>query len=548
MDSPTVDRRRFLQQVGGAIALAGLSGSTLAACGGGSTAQNSKDVAKRTAAVKLPTYVEYKGVQADLPGTADGIVPGFLAYPENPVQAYEGKPGKNGKISTLGTMYAPIPPGVGKNTYWQELNKRTGFDITFTMVPDAEYTDKFSVIMASDDLPDVALVAGAAPHRPELLAAKFQDLTEFLSGDAVKKYPFLANLPTDSWRATLYNGGIFGLPMPRALTGGCNFVRQDIIEEHGLTAQPESFEEFHELCKAVTDPKKNRWALGDAHGAANFIRAMLHLPNGWTEKNGIFTSANESEEMRKAIETVTSMLKEGLFHPDTFTAETVKRKEWYGSGEIVVNFDGYSAWPGFVTTYVAVNPKMKVDGIVAPGFDGGPGSHAGGGPSYGVAALKQGSKARIDEVLRLANWMAAPFGTQEYMFRKYGLPDVHYTLKGSDPVPTPKAKLEIQLPTGYIVDAPYVLYLPGQPEAVKTWHAYQGRANEVLVRNPTVGLYSDSQGSKGGQIDEKLTDVRSDVFQGRKPMSAWDEGVKEWKRNGGDQIKKEYEESYAEFH
>lgn len=93
-----------------------------------------------------------------------------------------------------------------------------------------------------------------------------------------------------------------------------------------------------------------------------------------------------------------------------------------------------------------------------------------------------------------------------------------------------------------------MLYLPGQPEAVKTWHAYQGRANEVLVRNPTVGLYSDSQGSKGGQIDEKLTDVRSDVFQGRKPMSAWDEGVKEWKRNGGDQIKKEYEESYAEFH
>ena len=51
---------------------------------------------------------------------------------------------------------------------------------------------------------------------PELLRAKFADLTEHLSGDAVKEYPFLANLPTESWRTCVFNGGIYGLPVPRA--------------------------------------------------------------------------------------------------------------------------------------------------------------------------------------------------------------------------------------------------------------------------------------------------------------------------------------------
>lgn len=547
MQPSTVDRRQFLQGLGGALALAGIGAPLLAGCGDNGV-ERARDLAKRTAAVKFPTYTEYKGVTPDLPGSEDGTVPGFLAFPADPVQAIDEKPGTGAAVTTLATMFAAIPPPLGKNRYWQELNKRTGYEINFTMVPDAEYADKFSVIMAGDDLPDIALIPGGAPRRPELLAAKFQDLTEYLSGDAAKEFPYLANIPTDAWKATLYNGGIFGLPMPRAVTGNATFTRNDLIEKRGLDPQPKSFDDFRTLCKELTDDKNSQWALGGPHEILGFVQAMLHIPNGWTEKNGTFSSVHGTEEMKQAIDAVRMLVKDGVFHPDAFASETVKRKEWLGAGKIAITPDGYSAWPGFAINFTKLDPKIHIDAIVAPGFDGGPGTHGGGGTSFGVTALKKGDKSRIKEVLRLCNWMAAPFGTKEFMFRKYGIEGVHYTLNGSDPAPNSTGQLEVAVPTGYIVDAPYVLYIAGMPDAVKAWHAYQQRAIPILVRNPTVGLYSDTAGSKGAEIDEKLRDLRGEIMQGRQPLSAFDEGVAAWKKGGGDQIKREFEESYAQFH
>jgi putative aldouronate transport system substrate-binding protein len=63
----------------------------------------------------------------------------------------------------------------------------------------ADYGTKLNTTIAGGQLPDLlSLGSGngsAVANLPDFLNAMCMDLTPFLSGDAVKEYPNLANLP-----------------------------------------------------------------------------------------------------------------------------------------------------------------------------------------------------------------------------------------------------------------------------------------------------------------------------------------------------------------
>jgi putative aldouronate transport system substrate-binding protein len=542
---PALNRRTFLQSAGGTAAVVA-SGSMLAGCG---SSKDKNTVAANTK-VKLPTYVPYGAIRADLPGDAAGLQSGYLRYPANAKKAIADPPGKGGSFTPMTLIYGAVPPAAGHNKYWQELNKRLGVTLKLNVVPDADYDNKFAAVVAGGELPDTVLIRNNPAHAPQLLAAKAQDLTEFLSGDAAKDYPFLANLPTDSWRSCVFNGGIYAIPIPRAAIGNATFVRTDIIKARGLDPNPQSFNDFRTLCKGLIDKKKNRWAAANPWGMLTFIQEMLKAPNGWKVEGGKFTSANEVEETRKAIAAVAQLTKDGSIHPDAFavgTTGTTKVKQWMYSGAISVDYDGFKAWSTDV--WATSKPlQANINAIVAPGYDGGTGSHFAGSGVFAVTALKKASKERTKEVLNICNYLAAPFGTDEYLFLKYGVQGTDYTPKGTDPILTTLGASETSLPIKYITDAPDILYSPGQEALAKAEYAYQQKAIPVQLKNPTVGLFSDTNSSKGAQLSKTLTDLQTQIFQGRKSLTDWDDAIKAWRTGGGDTIRKEYEESYAKTH
>ena len=193
------------------------------------------------------------------------------------------------------------------------------------------------------------------PNLPRLLQAKFADLTELLSGDAVKEYPNLANIPSLSWKNCVYNGAIYGVPLPRAKIGTGPFIRADIAKKAGMSPQPKNFEEFHELAKAVTDPKQRRWAFSNASYPLTITRVMLNAPNGWRDDDGKLTHVNETDEQRKALEVAAQFWKEGLVHPDAFGAG-VPFLEWFSAGTTVIQPDGYVSWFYSVKNNIRVPP------------------------------------------------------------------------------------------------------------------------------------------------------------------------------------------------
>src|SRR5690606_1575207 len=211
--------------------------------------------------VTLPTFVEYTGVTPDLPASDKGVDPAFLKFPADKPKATEGKPGNGETLTGMGNIYFAVPPGPPQNSFWAGLNERLGIDLKLQMVGNADYEQKFATTIAGNDLPDMMQMRVVANY-PQLLEKRFTRLDAFLSGDAIKEYPHLANIPTRHWKPTVYNGGIYGIPIPRGAVGVYSFIRQDLFEEAGLSPEPKSFAELTETAKALTDPKKRRWAFG----------------------------------------------------------------------------------------------------------------------------------------------------------------------------------------------------------------------------------------------------------------------------------------------
>lgn len=540
ISKPIIDRRRVLRGAGG-IALGAAIGAPLAAC---STGSDTKNTADTNAKVVLPTYQASKLVEPDLAPTAEGVLPGFLAYPKDPVTAVEEPPGKGGSLAALTYTFDPIAPALPDNAFWRDVNKALNVDLKLNYVRDADYANRFATTLAGGDLPDMVLVRPPQPNLPQLLASQFQDLSEHLSGDAVKKYPSLAALPTISWRSVIYNGGVYGIPVPRALIGAVLFARLDIIESKGLPAKPANYQEFVQLLTGLTDSKKNQWAAAVASQLLAAVKAMLHIPAAWGEKGGKFTHAAESEKYTQALENVTGLVKQGVVHPDGAVSNNNQRNAWFTNGTISLSSSGYAGWFKYLDWGKDI-PGYKIDGLIIPGYDGGKALQAPGAVHAGFLALRKADKPKIEEILRVLNWLATPFGSKEFLLRRYGQQGTHHTLSGTDPVLNDVGKRETITPIRYVADSESVIYEPGNTESTRAQHAYQKEVIPTVGLDPTIGLFSNTLATKGSQLQKMLDDTQADIFAGRKPVSVWAETVTQWKQQGGDAIRAEFEEDFT---
>ncbi|GGM69900.1 extracellular solute-binding protein [Dactylosporangium sucinum] len=532
-------------------AAAAVSGPLLAACGDGGT--SNENTTERNQGVKLPAYVPSTVVKPDLPGNADGLLDAFLSYPDPPVQQFTGPPLKGGTVSAFVLTGSPVPPPKENNPFWQELDKRLGTELKLTITPSAEMAAKFSTLITGDDLPDLIVPALFLPNGvpagignlPQWMATKCTDLTEFLGGDAVKEYPNLAAISTAAWKQCVYNGGIYGVPVPRGVAGTLMFRRDDLIQKLGVDPDPKSFAEFRDFCRKVTDAKANRWAIVNAGGLMFLVQQMLGGPNGWRWDGTRLTHQVESEEFRKALSDVVAMYKEGVVHPDSF-ANNAPTKRWFNAGEAVLTADRYTAWPQYYAENVA-GLSFKISGMRPPKYDGGgwaPTWQSSAGATNNFTVFKKADKGRVRELLTLCNYLAAPFGTAEFLFRRYGVAGTHYTMQNGGPVYTQAGVTQTALGVRYIVDAPDAIFIPGNPDATKTSYEYQKAVIGTSVPDPVIAnaLFSDEWSRKQPVLGGIVNNGQNDIIAGRQPLSYLDEMIKNWKAQGGDKVRAEFTE------
>lgn len=534
----TLTRRTLLGAAG--LAAAGVAG--LASCSTDTDPVDpSGEPVAAGASVQLPTFRGADLVKPDLPATDYGAQPGFYHYPADPPAFFDGKvPGEGGELATLSIINRTIPQN-SDNPYWVELQKRLGVTLKPQgSLPDG-YTAKFSTVIAGGDLPDtVQIIPDTVPHLPALLEAEFADLTEFVSGDAIKDYPALAAIPTNSWRSTIHNNKIYAVPLQRSALMWVGTARMDLLQKRGLPTQPKDGDELTELYRGLTDTNEGTFALALPDWVLAFICQCTGAPNGWIEEAGSFTRDYETDQYKQALGIVASFWKEGLFHPDSYVGSGAKASEWLHNG--VVNglvLQGSWAWHKASTRELV--PEAEVSWFSPPQWDGGAGAKSYVGPGiFSTTVLKKASPDRIREALRVMDWLAAPFGSAESTFLTYGVEGRDHDLDGSTPVLNDRGRSEVW-GTWYTSFRPQVHFSAIRDVVDDGYHS-EATLLKDGVPNPTIGRYSATAQSTTAGLDRTIAAIASDIITGRKELSAWDDAVSTWRDKGGDDIRAEYQE------
>ncbi|MET7549229.1 hypothetical protein ABZS95_25355 [Streptomyces sp. NPDC005479] len=542
--STNMSRRGFMGAAGIAgLTVAGLS--SLTACGSGATV--SKGGAKASAKLKLPTYVAAQTAPADLAGNAAGLDATYLRYPKKLTKSVAKAPGDGSRITALTETFTTPAPAQGKNAYWQELNKRLGsqFDMTIVVEEGAGYPGKFNAIIASGEIPDLVWFPPnqGLQHVPELLDAKFHDLTPHLSGDAVKKYPNLANLPTTAWKTAVINGKIRGVAVAYGSMGQVYVVNQDFWKPVG-GAEFTSAEDFLAKGKELLDAKRNKYVLEPAYvNHVGQFAQWFGAPASWRLEDGKLTHLYETEEYLEAVAFAVKVRKAGLFWPDPNLSTTMEKVAQGSLGAYVQSF------PSFLTDVKTYDFPF---GVIVP-FAGKAGvtpAYTLGYGSVGYTAIsKKADTKRVEMLLRVLDYLAAPFGTEERLFLDNGIEGTHYTRTSNGDIKlTAKGNAEAvttAMPLAFLANTPEYIYLPGKSGLASKIHGWQEELLKLGKANPTSGHFSDTSTKKSASIGTAVSDTVLDVVAGRKPISAFQDQVKKWRSGGGDQMRAEYEASIA---
>src|SRR5690606_38929905 len=121
----------------------------------------------------------------------------------------------------------------------------------------------------------------------------------------------------------------------------------------------------------------------------------------------------------------------------------------------------YQGWTRWHRSHTG-NWAFDFGGMPVPGFDGGEGVAHLAAPVWAIGAISKGNEERVETLLHVWNYLAAPFGSKEQLTVLYGREGVDYELDGSDPVQTEQGKKNAMLLTT-IVCAPQMAYYPNDP-------------------------------------------------------------------------------------
>lgn len=246
------------------------------------------------------------------------------------------------------TMWMGVNPNVLKITedigndcaLWNELASRTGVNLEFTVVnPDTE-SEKFNLMVASNDLSDIISNAttlytngGEAAVADEILIDHLPYLTEELTPQICK---LMEAYPDAVPEALTESGWLAGMPQLSMQTETTQtfgpMIRKDWLDELGLDI-PETYDELHDVLVAFKEKKG-----ADAPLLLNY--AATGINNGLVEGYGIFglvADAAMSEPYYQVDDTVMY----GPIQPE-FKEYLTMVHDWYQEGLIWQDFMSYT--------------------------------------------------------------------------------------------------------------------------------------------------------------------------------------------------------------
>lgn len=539
---------------------AGLAGSAiLGACSSGAKTGGT-GFADKNPGLALPITEPGK----DLPGVTfskvEGVGPAFSKLPVPGYSSVASTPGSGGPLKAFTITWGPPPLALNKNPWHQAVNKALGVTLDTQVIAAQTFGEKLVTTIASGDIPEITTNEPSyrgRSARKYLPQGVFYDLREFLGGDKVKAYPNIAQVPQYAWANSRIGGALYGVPCYRNQEiGGTLCYRADWAEKGGMDAAPTSKDEVLAWLKAMkAGGGADTYPLATIDQTFNWCGLQVHNgPNNWrTDDAGALVKDLETDEYEAGLAFAASLFKAGLVHPDvlTLTPNPAEYTGYFYSGRVGVsngNLEGYFGTGGMFALLVQQQKSAKPAVVLPPGLDGGKGTI---GPDLGYYCMLSIPSAvkdtgRVEEILRVIDYLCAPIGSKEYYLTHYGVEGHNYTMV--DGVPTGSSDPDVASESFLSMLSSFNqgYFYPGRPDDALTAQQWAEKMTEYFVDDPTAGIDSAASFSKGDALAALVQDYVNGIVTGRKPVSDIAELRKRWKANGGDKVREELQAGIAE--
>ena len=248
-------------------------------------------------------------------------------------------------------------------------------------------------------------------------------------------------------------------------------------------------------------------------------------------------------EFLEALTWFQKQTKAGYVHPDALAGKSDEGKQRFWSGKSLITADGTGAWKGDdAQSGKAANPSYERQAFKPLSVDGKPRLEM--TPSANLYSFLNAelSADQIKECLSIANYLAAPFGSTEYLAVNFGKEGVDYTIKDGNPQLTEKGGKEVATTYQFLVTplSPTTV-VAGYTQVAKDYAAWEADMVKYAVKPVFYGM-NITEPAQYAKLTQPMTDVVKDVRFGRKPISAYQDALKTWKAQGGDQLRSFYDD------
>lgn len=544
--APRLSRRRLVRGAAGVAGAAAIAKSTTRI----TFAQDASPVATPTPEGKIPSPVE-------------GVPDAWLRMPE-PFQSYDGVPGSGGTVRSFQISYQPPPPGRDDNAYWQELEKRLGVTWEPILTPQPNYGEKSAALIASGDSPDLFYLnpgQNASQQYQAMAQGAFLDLTPYLTGSALQEYPNLAALDSYIWENVKFQGKIFGVPKPIYRNGNLPFYRGDWADNVGV-GRPGDAQQVHDMLVGFSnsDPDGNgnqdTWGMG-RYGSGwntwdnNVAIYMFGVPNDWrVNDDGTLTYFIETDEYRQALDYLRQLYADGGYHPDAAGMTYSDAKNSFLSGTTGLHSEGFLSFfapiNGIGAKIQELTPSATIVAMIPPGPDTVVYNRAGYFGYTGIPSSVGDNEERIRELLRILDYLAPPFGSEERIFLDNGIEGVHHEVSETGARITNDRFQNESGGLTYLMSGPTVLYYPTEPELAAEVQDQALEAIKVGIDNPVLTLYSETQVDKSVELGQLGQDRVTAIVTGRESFDTLDDAIQQWQERGGNQIREELQQAMGE--
>jgi putative aldouronate transport system substrate-binding protein len=550
-------RRGFLSAAAGAAG-ATAAAPLLSACGHAGSGGTGVTSASELARI-LPAYIPNNAVKPDIPGV-NGSDPGFLSYPTDLVHTVAEVPGNGGSYNAITPLWTSIPPA--GNQYYQAVNKALGASMAINPANGNTYGNALPSLFAGNKLPDWISIPSwnyvNVSNFGAQAQAGFADLTPFLSGDNIKKYPNLAALPTGAWQAGVWNNKIYGLPVAADTHNfaGMLFYRADVFASKGITVDVKTAQDLYDLGKEVNDPKRGVWAFGDPLSYLIQVFNVPFNPPNWTaDDKGDLIAAWETPQIIEMLNWEASIVRAGMMHPQAVALNTSIGDQLFWSGKMLITGDGPGAWLG----YDALSGRAQNKSYVRQAFP--LFSADGSRPSIGLGNTariysflnKSLTKPQITECLRIANYLAAPYGSYEYTVANFGVQGVDWSQSATGPVLTKTGQTNVAQTYYFLTSPVTVQYVQqGFTDVVKAYCAWDQQAGAYAYKplfwnmNVTVPA-SLASALTPASFTQQTGNILQEVVRGKSTIADFQAAVKSWQNNGGNALRNFFDGIRAKY-